>query len=71
MTRKTFKTAILGLLVLLPLMAILYTVFNALIMLACKSLLYMLQNPVSAILIVLGIMILGFIADHLYTRYKK
>ncbi len=71
MTRKTFKTAILGLVVLLPVMAMLYTMFNALILVSFKALLYMLQNPVSAILIVLGIMILGFIADHLYTRYKK
>ena len=71
MTRRSFKMAILGLVVLFPVMAILYTVFNALIMFACKSLLYMMQNPFSALLITLGIMALGFIADHLYTRYKK
>jgi hypothetical protein len=65
MKPKSFKSAILGLTILFPAVIIICAMFNALIHLACKTLLYMMQNPFTVIVITLGIMSLGFILNKL------
>ena len=71
MTRRSLKMAILGLAVLLPVSFIIYTVFNALVLLACRILLYVFEKPLNAMFITLGIMALGFIAEVLWAKYKN
>lgn len=64
------KPIIISIVILIICMALSYVIVTSAISLLCGSLLYMMKNPIEALLVTLNIMALGFMFNMLYNKYK-
>ena len=71
MTRRSLKMATIGLVGFITFSALAYVIVSNTILISCKTLLYMFENPVYSIIFILNLMALGFLINTLYNKYKK
>ena len=71
MTPKSFKSAILGILILVPSMAIIYFIFNLLIKSICIAMLFLMTNPLTSLIILAGIALTWYLIEKLLVTYNN